>query len=209
MPMETLPPPSWTAADPAALREALAQAKASQKLPGPSFAEYMLNFGRWLQERIFGAVGKALPWLDAAIVERVALYTALGAAALAALAVLLAAVRRWRARREAVGRAVALEGAAPSALPPGDAAWWLVELRRRLAAGALRPALEAAWWWTARRLDPPGLDPSWTTGQLLRAGAAAPLRTPLRRLDRLLWGGGAPRRDEVEAVVEDLAEGRW
>lgn len=205
MAIETLPPPAWTAADPAALREALAQAKASQKLPGPSFGEYVLDLGRWLSERVFGAIGKALPWADLSLLERIAFYSALGAAGLAALAVLVVAVRRWRSRRDATRPASPLTGPAPPPPPPGDAAWWLAELRRRLAAGALRPALEAAWWWTARRLDPPGLDPSWTTGELLRARDAAALRAPLRRLDRLMWGAGAPRRDDVEAVVDDLA----
>lgn len=207
MAIEALPPPPWTAADPAALREALAQANASRKLPGPSFGEYVFDLGQALQERIFGAISKALPWADLSIVERIALYTALGAAALAALTVLVVAVRRWLARRDRTRSVSPLE-IQPPPLPLGDAAWWQAELRRRLAAGSLRPALEAAWWWTARRLDPPGLDPSWTTGELLRAGNAAALRGPLRRLDRMLWGAGAPRLDEVEAVVTDLAEVR-
>ena len=93
----------------------------------------------------------------------------------------------------------------------GDAGWWQRELQRRLAEGRLRPALEAAWWWTARRLDPPGLDPSWTSGDLLRSASSSPnqgsggtLRAPLRKLDRQLWGGGALARDEVESVVAEL-----
>jgi hypothetical protein len=204
MTVETLPPLAWRAADPAALREALAQAKASQKLAGPSFGEYVFDLGQWLKERLLGLLGDSGGWSRISLLERVAFYTALAAAGLAALAVLAMALRRWRSRRlvEVASPLAVMPAAAP---PPGDAGWWREELRRRLAAGALRPALEAAWWWTARRLDPPGLDPSWTTGELLRVGGAAPLRAPLRRLDRLLWGGGMPRRDEVDAVVHELA----
>jgi hypothetical protein len=208
----TLPPPTWSAADPAALREALAQAKAAQELPGPSFGEYLFDFFRKLEELGSSVAGRALPWADQPLVEQVVIYAALSAALLAALAVLWVAVRHWRAERgrRAGGEMVAglLVADAP-ALPDGDAAWWRAELARRLAAGALRPALEAAWWWTARRLDPPGLDPSWTTGDLVRRGGAraGALRAPLRRLDRQLWGGGTTSRGDVEAVVAELGGG--
>ncbi len=203
----TLPPPAWVDADPEALRRALAEAKADAKLPGPGFVEYLADLARWLLELVSGAFELVAPWSGRPIAERIAIYAALAAAALAALVVLVVAVRRWRAqrtRREAPAAAVPLPSA--PAAPSGDATWWLRELQRRLADGRLRPALEAAWWWTARRLDPPGLDPSWTSGELLRAsgGSGAALRAPLRRLDRQLWGGGALRRDEVEAVVAEL-----
>ncbi|HEV8632318.1 MAG TPA: hypothetical protein VGV61_18535 [Thermoanaerobaculia bacterium] len=198
------PPPAWHAADAEALRRALLQARAPGELPAAGLGDYLLDLGRWLQARLVGLLGRALPWAGTTVIERILLYTAVGAAALAALAVLLMAWRHWRAtqaRRQVASVPAALQPAPP---PPGDAAWWRAELARRLAGGALRPALEAAWWWTARRLDPPGLDPSWTTGELLRAGGEAAPRAPLRRLDSLLWGTGAPRRDEVEAVVSDL-----
>src|SRR4029453_17866014 len=113
---------------------------------------------------------------------------ALGARWVAGSVVLVVAVRRWRASRPKSSEPVVSVAPAPSPAPTGDAAWWEAELRRRLAAEALRPALGAAWGWTARRLDPPGLDASWTTGQLLRARPSPALRSPLRRLDRQLWG---------------------
>lgn len=201
-----LPPPPWLAADAEAMRQALAEAKASEKLAGPALFDYVFDLGRWLQERIFGALEKLAPWSGRPIVEQVALYAAIGGAALAVLTVLVVAVRRWRAaRRRDEGVAVALPVSAAAATPSGDAAWWQAELQRRISQGRLRPALEAAWWWTARRLDPPGLDASWTSGELLGASGAAALRAPLRRLDRQLWGGAPLRRDEVQAVVDELA----
>ena len=204
----TLPPPPWVDADPEALRRALAEAKAAGKLPGPGFFEYVADLARWLLARIYGALERVLPWSGQPFVERIAIYAAFAAALLAALVAMVVAWRGWRARRvrrEAPATAVPMPSA--PAAPSGDAGWWQGELQRRLAEGRLRPALEAAWWWTARRLDPPGLDPSWTSGELLRASGAsgASLRAPLRRLDRQLWGGGALRRDDVEAVVVELA----
>jgi hypothetical protein len=199
-----LPPPPWIPADPVALRDALAQAKAANKMPGPSMGEYLFDLGKWLQERIFSALERVLPWTGLPIVEKVSIYGALAAALLAALTVLVIALRRWRAvRKGRTAKAVVTQSSAPP--PPGDAAWWREELTRRLAAGNLRGTLEAAWWWTARRIDPPGLDPSWTSGDLLRASDLPRLHEPLRRLDRQLWGGASPERAEVDAVVRDLS----
>jgi len=200
-----LPPPPWIPADPVALRDALAEAKAASKMPGPSMGEYAYDLGRWLQDRIFGALERVLPWTGLPIVEQVAIYGALAAALLAALAVLVVAIRRWRAARKERSATVVVTRSAAPPPPPGDAGWWREELARRLAAGNLRGALEAAWWWTARRIDPPGLDPSWTSGDLVRSTGSPRLSEPLRRLDRQLWGGAAPERAEVEGVVRDLS----
>ena len=205
-----LPPPAWADADPEALRRALAEARAGSELPGPGAFDYIADLARWLRERIFGALER-VAWAGLPTFERILIFMALGGALLAALAVLAVAVRQWRRRRAKRQAPVAVPLPAAPTLPTGDAGWWQREVQRRLAAGSLRPALEAAWWWTARRLDPPGLDASWTSGDLLRSlrwrseSGAAALRTPLRRLDRQLWSDGALRRDEVEAVIADLA----
>jgi len=200
----TVPPPAWLEADPEALRRALAEAKADSELPGPGMFDYAVDLARALRDWIFGALER-VPWAGLPTFERIALFTALGGSALAVVIVLWAVVRRWRKRRAARQTTAEVVPVPAAAEPPsGDASWWQRELQRRLAEGRLRAALEAAWWWTARRLDPPGLDSSWTTGDLLRKGGAAALRSPLRRLDRQLWGGGALRRDEVESVVAEL-----
>lgn len=195
--------PPWAAADAEALRRALDTAGPSE-LPGPSFGDYLVGVGAWLRDRLFELVGRSLPGGDWSVAERIALYGLLAAAAVAAAAVLVVAWRR-------LGRRSPLRPSAEPVPPPpaeaaADADWWGRELARRLDAGALRDALAAAWWWVARRLDPPGLDPSWTTGDLLRAPGAAGLRDPLWRLERLQWSGGEPRRDAVEAVVAELRE---
>ena len=197
-------PPPWTPADADALQRAL-DAAGPSALPGPSFGEYLVDLGTWLRDRLFDVVGRALPAGDWSAVERIALYGVAGAAALAAVLVLVVALRR--VRRRGAGRPAVLPLAPPPPEEDADADWWGRELARRLEAGALRDALAAAWWWVALRLAPPGLDRSWTTGDLLRATGAADLRAPLARLERLQWGGGEPGRAAVEAVVAELREG--
>ena len=205
MATQRLPPPEWVPADPAALREALAEAKVAESLPKPSYFEYLTDLGRTLAERFFGALERVVPWDGLPMVAKIAVYAALGAALLGLLALLLVAIQRWRRSRRGLQATVAAAPLPAAALPSGDAGWWRAELQRRLDAGALRPALEAAWWWTARRLDPPGLDGSWTSGELVRKTRRSALRRPLRRLDRQLWGGGVLERREVEGVVDELA----
>jgi hypothetical protein len=200
-----LSPPPWTPADAATVREALDTARAVEKLPPPSLMDYASDVGRLVRDRLELAIERALPWAGQPLVERIALYAALGGALLAALLVLAVAVRRWRHGRAAAPTQVRVEPLPSAAAPPpGDAAWWREALQRRLAAGRLRPALVAGWGWPPRRLDPPGLDPSWTSAELVRASGAAAMRAPLRRLDRHLWGGVAPRADDVRSVVDEL-----
>ena len=200
---DTLPPPPWAAADEAALRRALDAAGPSD-VPRPSFGEYLLDLGAWLRDALLETLSRAMPSDGPGLFQRLALWTAVGAAAIAALVVLAVAARRLRRRAAAPTAAAAL--AAPSPETSGDAEWWAGELVRRLEAGSLHGALAALWWWVARRLDPPGLEPSWTTGELLRASGRTGLREPLRRLDRLQWGTAEPRRDDVEALVRTLRE---
>lgn len=207
-----LPPPAWANSDPETMRRALAEAKAASKLPSPGMFDYLADFIRWLQDRLFGLLERVAPWSGMPVVERIAIYAALVSALVAAVAIVVIVARRWRKRRALPGAgASAMPVPAGPALPAGDASWWQRELQQRLAEGRLRAALEAAWWWTARRLDPPGLDPSWTSSDLLRSasslpnqGGAGALRAPLRKLDRQLWGGGELARGEVESVVAEL-----
>jgi hypothetical protein len=200
---EAAPPPTWADADAAALREALAAAGPS-KLPDAGWGDYLADLGTFLRDLIFETAGRAMPfdgWLAA---EQLALYGALALAIAAAAFVLVVALRQ-RARRRRIATPVEAAPAA-AARAGGDAEWWAAEAARRLAAGQLRGALEALWWWAARRLDPPGLDPAWTTAELLRASGRPALREPLRRLERLQWGDGEPRRDDVEGVAGRLRE---
>ena len=203
-----LPPPQWRAADPASLRDAVERAGGGGEPPAPGLTEYAFDLGRWLQSQLAALLGRALPDAGFEALELIVTYAAV-LVAIAALAVVgvLVARRVRRTRRE--GAAPGASEAAVPVPPPAtarEAEWWWAEAARRLERGEVRAALGALWWWAARRLDPPGLDESWTTGELLRGrgrGAAA-LRPPLRRLDALLWGAEPPRAEQVEELRGEL-----
>jgi hypothetical protein len=201
---EPLAPPDWHSADPAILRQAVAQAGAEEPA-GPTFTDYFFDLGRWIASLVESVLEVGA---DTTSLELYVAYATVFVA-LAALAILvIVALRHRRRRRE--GRGVPeteeLALAAPAALAARDAEWWWSEAGRRLAAGALRPALAALWWWTARRLDPPALDATWTTGELLRTSGpvALGLRPPMRRLDALLWGAAPPLPEQVEELRGEL-----
>jgi hypothetical protein len=197
-------PPPWREADAEALRDAIARTGEPGALPHPGFADYVRDLARAVQEWFYDLLGRAVPVMDLPLLEVMVWVVTLGAAA-AVAGLLVLALRRRRRRMTLAGAAVPLAGEGEPAAP-GDAGWWWNEAARRLEAGEVRPALAALWWWVARRLDPPGLDRSWTTSDLLRGGGITARRLPLRRLDRLLWGPGAPARVEAEALRDELAE---
>jgi hypothetical protein len=204
---QPLPPPEWRDADPAALRDAVTAAGGGGEPPGPSLAEYAADLALWLRSRFADALGRSLPGADVGQLELFVTYAAIFVAlsALAVLAVVL--VRQLRRRRGGVaGPSATSEQLAPAPPPLAahDAEWWWGEAGRLLEAGAPRQAAGALWWWAARRLDPPGLDATWTTGQLLRRSGATTLRGPLRRLDALLWGAAAPHGEQVGELRGEL-----
>ena len=200
------PPPAWRAADPAALREAVERAGGGGEPPEPGLTEYAFDLGRWLQSQLAAFLGRALPDAGFEALELIVTYAAVlvAIAALAVVAVLVA--RRVKRARRLGAPPGASEVAVPLAPPATarDAEWWWSEAARRLERGEARAALGALWWWAARRLDPPGLDESWTTGELLRGRGGAALRPPLRRLDALLWGAEPPRPEQVEELRGEL-----
>jgi hypothetical protein len=199
-----VPPPDWRQADPEALRGALAEAGGGGSLPGASVTEYLMDLAGWLLERLLELIGGALPDNRPEWLERLVVWGAVGLAGTAALVALWAV---WRRRRRPV-EGPAVEGLAnPPPASSRTADWWWAEAARLLEQGAVRPALAALWWWVARRLDPPGLDETWTTADLLRVeGAAVGARRPLRHVDRLLWGRAVPAREQVESVRGELVE---
>jgi hypothetical protein len=146
-------------------------------------------------ENVFVLLGKLLIWGTIGLV-------------LLAAAILLA---RWlhRQRRAETNSETAL-APAPGALQGRNADAWRGEIERRLAAGELAAALEAAWWWLAVSLMADRVDPAWTSRELIeRAGVAAERRRALlptvRRLDALTYGPVAPRAADVRGLIDRLA----
>lgn len=131
---------------------------------------------------------------------------ALALVAIAALAVVVALVRFLFARlrnRRAKLPARAEESSVAAGAARSDAPGWRLELGRRLAAGDLRAALEAAWWWLASSLVGPRADPAWTTRELLLAADRRDLVPSGRQLDAMLYGEREVHGEALEAWLTE------
>lgn len=91
-------------------------------------------------------------------------------------------------------------------VPELDSAGWRAELERRLAAGDVRPALEAAWWWFARSIASGPIDPAWTSRELLVRCDRPQLFPIAGRLDVLIYGAGEPTESDVRRLVDTVQE---
>lgn len=156
----------------------------------------------WVIEKVVGllqGLGDAGGWIG----PFVEILLLLAAAALVALAVSFVIRRLSRAQSPVAAATEAPPDAAPSYLR--DAATWRAELDGRLAAGDLRGALEAVWWWLARSLAGGAADPSWTSRELLERSGRRDLAGPVRRLDELTYGAAPPEAAEIRRTAEELA----
>ncbi len=129
---------------------------------------------------------------------------------LALLAMLLLAylvpfvVRRWLRRQVAEQQPVweLPEDDSPDPLDPR----WEAELRQRLERGEIAAAIEALWWWLARRLVGADAEPSWTSRELITRADRRDLMPSVRRLDRMIYAEGQPSADDVSNLWHDLRE---
>lgn len=127
---------------------------------------------------------------------------------LAVLALLLIVRVVWPRRRRK-GRPGEEEGSVAATSPaaaPRDAAQWRAELERRLAAGSVPEALEAAWWWLARAVAGERAEPDWTSRDLVARSRRPELAPLIRRLDAFLYGPRQPGVDELRTLVGRLEE---
>ena len=83
---------------------------------------------------------------------------------------------------------------------------WRQELERRLARKDVTGALEALWWWMARSIAGAGVDPSWSSRELLANSQREDLSSELRGLDRMRYGTEPPSISEIERFLARLEE---
>jgi hypothetical protein len=128
----------------------------------------------------------------------------------AIVAVILALIGRalflsWRRRRQA-RRPEIREATSPldPAAADWDAAAWRAELERCLAEERIGEALRAAWWWLARSIAGPQVQPDWTSRDLLGRTRRRELRDLLRRLDLLTYGADRPGPEDLRQLAEQL-----
>lgn len=85
-----------------------------------------------------------------------------------------------------------------------DAAAWRAELERCLADERIGEALRAAWWWLARSIAGPEVEPDWTSRDLVARTGRRELRDLLRRLDTLTFGAARPALPDVRRLAEQI-----
>lgn len=187
-------------ADRRLVEQVLEESEVDRRVQGPGWPTYVSYVGyrlgsAWLERLGESLVSSGIPWVAVA-------WILLAAAVSATLA---AVVIHWL-RRQGATVPTPPAAAGPEAPPasPRSMEEWRTLFEERLAGGDLLAALEALWWWTARRLDPPGLDPSWTTSRLLSATARSDLRPLLRQLDALTFGIRRPQRRQVAGLARQL-----
>lgn len=190
------------AGDRALLERVLRETRADTTPPTASGRDYLAAlaeaFARWVAREL-GVLGPLLH-VPASVLYAVA-WTLLAVVA----AVLAVAATRL------VTRLVTRRGArvVPAAAPPGEALTgpplatdaWAQELERRLQGADPRAALQALWWWLARRLKGAAAEPSWTTRELLLTAGRTDLQAEGRVLDRLLYAAGTPSMADIRGLA--------
>lgn len=197
-------------ADDALVERVLGDAGVAREPAVAPWSDYGEALGEALLETLVGAIeGSDLPlpdWLLALSPRR--LLEILLALVLAALALLLVGrlISAWRRRvPAAAGTSREPEAAAAPAQPAiADPETWKRRLDRRLAAGELRAALEAMWWWLASGLAGAAADPAWTGGELLERVRRPDLAPQMARLEALLYGGRALDASALAALFGEL-----
>ncbi len=198
-------PVAWdeaATADGETLARVLAASEVERRPDQPGWSAYpsylMARLVEWIERNVVE------PLAETEGIER---FLTLLAAALVLAAVVVLAVQllRWWSRREPAPATPAAEAQplAP-ALAARDAAAWRAELERRLEAGEIAAALEAAWWWLARALGGERVEPDWTSRELIARTGRRDLAPEARTLDTLLYGPEAPVADDVRRLVRRL-----
>jgi hypothetical protein len=189
------------AADRALVERILAETGV-ERTPAPPQASYLAELSQafWMSvAELIARTGRVLrlgpeaqAWIAAGLV----------ALALAALGWMLYALLRRRRSRTATAETAA----SGSALAPAtwDAAAWRAELERCLAEERIGDALRAAWWWLARSIAGPEVEPDWTSRDLLRRTRQREMRDLLRRLDVLTFGADRPGLTDVRHLAEQI-----
>jgi hypothetical protein len=195
-----------TPADLDVLERVLRESGASQKAADASWSGYLVAVMEaavaWLQARLPSLRGlRHLPETlgPAAVVAAIALVVI-------ALVIAVRATLRARRRRDAPMHVFTRTIPAAAPTPARDRHGWRREIERGLAAGDLRAALEALWWWFARALTTARVDPAWTSRELLAHAGRRELGGLALALDRLLYGAARPQAADIRAFLSRAEE---
>ncbi len=172
--------------------------------PAPPDSSYLGELGAAVQRAFIDALlaGGRMLNLPRPVVYGIAVVL-LGLAVLLLLRMVLARIRAGGPQGQEAGSVAAGDGPAPALR---DAAGWRAELERRLAAGRIPEALEAAWWWLARSVAGEKAEPDWTSRDLLARARRRELAPLVRRLDAFIYGPRQPEAEELRALVGRMEE---
>jgi hypothetical protein len=186
-----------------ALVERVLATSGVERTPVPPEGSYLQELGQSLQQWVLDLLKEssllALPGV--ALIGIVLLVAVLVVGLLLWVVLPRLRARRAKPREEEVGALTAAVGVAPASR---DVAAWRAELDRRLAEGKTAEALEAAWWWLARSVAGPRVEPDWTSRDLLAQVRREDLYDVVRRLDVLTYGPQRPELEEVRTLVGRL-----
>lgn len=196
-------------ADREVLEQAVTESRAATSPATPGVSRYVsdagITFSAWLAE----VVDRLLPGFSSVADWFLAASWGLLLAVLGVVLGLLGAglARRWwrqRSRSRAAPEVTALAAAGPAV--QRTAAGWEAEIRHRLTGGDVAAAVEALWWWLASVLFTGGVEPSWTSRELVARAGRTDLRSLIRRLDRMIYGRESPPAEDVRCLFDDLRE---
>lgn len=173
------------------------------------------GFGRWVQDVAWSFMSWLGSFFDGiGAGEFLRTVSVFGARAVFYLAIALLVFliirwllrRQWNAGPDAPSVRTVGQETAPGPETKRPRAEWNGLIEERLAAGDIAGACEALWWWLARGLTDGPVEPSWTSRELLVATGRHELRSEVRGLDRLIYGGGEPGADDVRQVWQALRD---
>jgi hypothetical protein len=174
-----------------------------ERVPEPPEAGYLAELSQ--------AFWRSVAELIANTAEALHIGPEAGAWIVAGLVALAVAVVVWlllgwlrRRKPDVAQKAEAAEAGAARAAATWDAAAWRAELERCLAEERIGEALRAAWWWIARSIAGPEVEPDWTSRDLLRRTRQREVRDLLRRLDVLTFGADRPGLPDVRHLAEQI-----
>jgi hypothetical protein len=189
-----------------ALHAVLARSGVETAMPAPSWTAYLQalaeSFARWLSELV-GSVARSLG-ARAEILVPIAWVLIAAASLLLIVGLVRLLAGLWKGtNRPGAGSGTSVRRIAAPA-PERDRRAWRREVEARLAAGRVKEALEAVWWWLARSLSPDRARASWTSGDLLREAERLDLVPLMGALDALAYAGRPPDVVDVRRLLDSL-----
>jgi len=185
-----------------ALVERILAESGVERTPEPPQASYMAELWRSFWSAVGRLIDLASGMLNLSPMAQKWILAGLVGLTLAAVGWMLFSLLR---RRRPVQRQPETEiSALAAAAATWDAAAWRSELERCLTEERIGEALRAAWWWLARSIAGPEVEPDWTSRELAARTRRRELRDLLRRLDALTFSADRPGLPDVRRLADQI-----